>query len=257
MSAPTHLLGASAVAFLALSGAYLLTPYALAQGHAAIVTQAQVAAGKAGYASACAGCHRANLAGGGDAPALGGAGFIASWGNRSTKDFYQFIALSMPAGAPASLSEKTYTDITAYLLAANGAKVGATAYSKNTDVKISTIANGKMPADFGKLTAPAAGASRPANTAPLDRRRDLMAPAFQLGHTVKGTVKDYIDVTDEMLRNPPDGEWLMYRRNYQGWSFSPLSKINTGNVKQLTLKWAWNMNEGGGPTRSRRSSMPV
>ena len=30
-------------------------------------------------------------------------------------------------------------------------------------------------------------------------------------------------VTDAMLRNPPDGDWLMVRRNYQAWSHSPLT----------------------------------
>ena len=48
-----------------------------------------------------------------------------------------------------------------------------------------------------------------------------------------------------MLKHPADGEWLMYRRNYAGWSFSPLKQITPDNVKNLTLKWAWNMNEGG------------
>jgi alcohol dehydrogenase (cytochrome c) len=245
MSARNRLLGGGTVALLALGGAYMLSPFAFAQGGATVVTQVQVVAGKAGYAGACAGCHRANLVGGGDAPALGGAGFMASWGNRSTKEFYQFIASSMPAGAPGSLSEKAYTDITAYLLAANGAKIGATAYSKNTDFKVSTIANGKMPADFDKITAASAATARAGGTTPLNRRSDLMAPAFQLGHTVKGTVKNYVDVTDDMLRHPPDGEWLMYRRNYQGWSFSPLNQINAGNVNILYLKWSFIMYEVG------------
>ncbi len=58
-------------------------------------------------------------------------------------------------------------------------------------------------------------------------------------------MKNYVDVTDDIPKSPPDGEWLMYRRNYQGWSCCPLKQINAGNVKSLTLKWAWNMNEGG------------
>jgi alcohol dehydrogenase (cytochrome c) len=202
-----------------------------------VYTAAQAQAGHAAYTASCAGCHRANLAGGGDAPAVGGNGFMSSFGSRSTKDLYKFIATSMPAGAPGSLSEEQYTNITAYLLAANGAKAGATPFSKNTDVKVSTIANGQMPSS--------GSGAQTINDAPLNERSDLMAPAFQLGHTVKGTIKNYVDVTDEMLKAPPDGEWLMYRRNYQGWSFSPLKQIDTTNVKTLQLKWAWNMNEGG------------
>ena len=217
--------------------------HAFAQGGAGVYTSNQAVAGQKAYADSCAGCHRANLAGGGDAPGLGGSGFMSSWGARSTKDLYKFIATSMPAGAPASLSEQAYTNITAYLLQANGAKVGTNAFSKNTDVKIAGIATGKAPAKV--LNASVAANAKDITASPLNRRSDLMAPPFQLGHTVKGVVKDYIDVTDDMLKNPPDGEWLMYRRNYQGWSFSPLTQINTGNVKSLQLKWAWNMNEGG------------
>ena len=52
-------------------------------------------------------------------------------------------------------------------------------------------------------------------------------------------------MTDEMLRNPPPGDWLMVRRNYQAWSHSPLTEITSGNVKELRLAWVWAMNEGG------------
>src|SRR5882672_6474075 len=98
---------------LALLGAvYALTPVALAQG-AGVYTKAQADSGHAVYAASCAGCHRANLAGGGDAPALGGKGFMSSFGKRSTKDLYNFIAASMPAGAAGSLSELQYTNVTA------------------------------------------------------------------------------------------------------------------------------------------------
>ncbi|HSS14886.1 MAG TPA: c-type cytochrome, partial [Rhizomicrobium sp.] len=220
-----------------LGAASLLAPVAMAQG-ASVYTEAQATSGHADYAAKCGGCHRANLAGGGDAPALGGSGFMASFGNRSVKDLYNFIAQSMPAGAPGSLSEEQYTNITAYLLYANGAKPGSTPLTKNTNVKVSSVADGKIVAEaikppvLGKMAAMEA------------RARAEAAPPPQ-GLTVKGAVKNYIDVTDDMLVNPPDGEWLMYRRNYQGWSYSPLKQITPDNVKGLTLKWAWNMNEGG------------
>ena len=48
-----------------------------------------------------------------------------------------------------------------------------------------------------------------------------------------------------MLRNPPPGDWLMARRNYQAWSYSPLSQMTRDNVKDLQLAWVWAMNEGG------------
>ena len=52
-------------------------------------------------------------------------------------------------------------------------------------------------------------------------------------------------VTKEMLLNPPDGDWLMYRRTYSGWGYSPLDQINKDNVKNLQLAWAWGMTPGG------------
>jgi alcohol dehydrogenase (cytochrome c) len=66
------------------------------------------------------------------------------------------------------------------------------------------------------------------------------------GLTVIGEVKNYVPVTDAMLRNPPPGDWLMARRNYQAWSYSPLIEITRDNVKDLKLAWIWSMREQGG-----------
>ena len=43
-------------------------------------------------------------------------------------------------------------------------------------------------------------------------------------------VKNYTPVTDARLLSPEKENWLMYRGNYAGWGFSPLDKINVGNV---------------------------
>jgi alcohol dehydrogenase (cytochrome c) len=52
-------------------------------------------------------------------------------------------------------------------------------------------------------------------------------------------------VTDEMLRNPDAGDWLMARRTYQGWSYSPLTQVTRDTVKDLQLAWVWTMQDGG------------
>src|SRR5690606_7359257 len=70
------------------------------------------------------------------------------------------------------------------------------------------------------------------------------APPGPRGLTVEGEVPGYVPVTDAMLRNPPPGDWPMARRNYQGWSYSPLDQITRENVKNLRLAWVWAMNEG-------------
>ena len=48
-----------------------------------------------------------------------------------------------------------------------------------------------------------------------------------------------------MLLNPPDGDWLMWRRTYDGWGYSPLDEINKENVGELQLAWSWGMTPGG------------
>ena len=48
----------------------------------------------------------------------------------------------------------------------------------------------------------------------------------------------YTPVTDERLRAPADGDWLMYRRTYDSWGYSPLDQITTGNVANLEPVWS-------------------
>ncbi len=197
-----------------------------------VYTAAQAQAGQADYATNCAACHGAAL-GGGAGPALTGNAFMGSWGQKTTAELYEYLSKSMPAGSPGSLSASTYAEITAFMLEANGAKPGPQPFAAGTAVALASIANGQ----------PAAGLQ--IDGAAPTPQRTAQSPAEHWGLTVTGTVKDYVPVTDEMLAHPPDAEWLMYRRNYQGWSFSPLAQINPGNVGSLQLKWAWAMNEGG------------
>ena len=61
-----------------------------------------------------------------------------------------------------------------------------------------------------------------------------------------GEVKDYTPVTAQRLTNPEPGNWMLYRRTYDGQGYSPLDKINTSNVKNLVPAWtfATGVNEG-------------
>jgi alcohol dehydrogenase (cytochrome c) len=55
-------------------------------------------------------------------------------------------------------------------------------------------------------------------------------------------------VTDAMLRDPPASDWLMWRRTYNGWGYSPLDQINKDNVKDLRPVWSWSMTPGATET---------
>jgi alcohol dehydrogenase (cytochrome c) len=47
-----------------------------------------------------------------------------------------------------------------------------------------------------------------------------------------------------MLRDPPPGDWLSFRRTLDGWGYSPLDQVNRDNVGRLRLAWAITMREG-------------
>jgi len=208
----------------------------------AVFTAAQAQAGQAAYQTNCASCHLADLAGQNEAPQLAGTNFRNTWRTRTTKDLIELMAGTMPPGRP-SLADSDYVNIAAYILRANGAPAGTTALAATATTAIGTVATGQAPttaaATPGQAPRPAAaggdgdGAPRPA------------AAQASRGHSVQGEVKNYVPVTDAMLRNPPAGDWLMARRNYQAWSYSPLEEINAKNVKELRLAWSWAMNDLG------------
>lgn len=59
-------------------------------------------------------------------------------------------------------------------------------------------------------------------------------------------LRTYKPVTAERLKKPEDGNWLMVRRTYDGWGYSPLDQITTNNVKRLQPAWVMStgMNNG-------------
>ena len=216
--------------------AALLSAGALALENGPFTTE-QAVAGGGFYATSCAQCHGPQLQGAGEAPPLAGPTFLAAWGNRSTDELYNLIKASMPYGNGDSLDPFIYRRIVAYILARNGARSGSKLFEGNEGVKIATVADGKAP-PVESVPAPTEGRPRAAPVA-------TSYPPGRFGLTVAGALASYNPVTDAMLAKPADGDWLMYRRNYQGWSHSPLSQITTANVKSLELAWSWAMNDGG------------
>src|SRR6266550_2333246 len=52
-------------------------------------------------------------------------------------------------------------------------------------------------------------------------------------------LQNYQPVTAERLKNPEPGNWLMIRRTYDGWGYSPLNQITTQNVQRLRPVWSF------------------
>ncbi|MAW63394.1 MAG: hypothetical protein CL473_05355, partial [Acidobacteria bacterium] len=63
----------------------------------------------------------------------------------------------------------------------------------------------------------------------------LLAPTASTAQS--SAIEEFVPVTDEMLRNPDDGDWLMWRRTLDGWGYSPLDQVNRDNVGRLRLVW--------------------
>src|SRR5256712_8921454 len=54
---------------------------------------------------------------------------------------------------------------------------------------------------------------------------------------VAAVLENYKPVTAERLKKPEDGDWLMVRRTYDGWGYSPLEQITAKNVQRLFPVW--------------------
>jgi len=71
--------------------------------------------------------------------------------------------------------------------------------------------------------------------------QQMVAPASSTptpGPTPK-ILENYAPVTAERLRNPEDGNWLLFRRTYNGWGYSPLEQITPQNVAGLQPVWSY------------------
>jgi alcohol dehydrogenase (cytochrome c) len=60
---------------------------------------------------------------------------------------------------------------------------------------------------------------------------------------VPAVLKNYQLVTAERLKNPDARDWLMVRRTYDGWGYSPLEQITPANVSRLKPVWVFSTAE--------------
>ena len=216
-------------------------------------TAAQAQAGQALYATQCAGCHGADFEGSGDAPSLAGGTFRLKWGTKPVNELIETILDTMPPTSPGALGEQGTINVAAYVLSRNGVAVGTRELLRTNLTVFSQLPTGAGPAAAGQAGA-AGGRGGRAGAAPTmmvlgagttSGQGRGGAATGQRGVSVPGEVKNFVPVTNEMLKNPPPGDWLIFRRNYLGHSYSPLNQITRDNVKNLQLQWAWAINDSG------------
>jgi alcohol dehydrogenase (cytochrome c) len=68
--------------------------------------------------------------------------------------------------------------------------------------------------------------------------------AFAVSGFALPVVSQTVPVTDALLEQPADGDWLMWRRTLNSWGFSPLAQIDRTNVKDMQLAWSLPLNKG-------------
>jgi len=218
LAATATLTMASALAAQTPLGQMLIT--------SASFTAEQAARGKQAYASAnCMACHGPDASGGQFGPPLTGPAFMAKWGGQNAQALYTYIRANMPPGQAGSVSAATYADLTAYVLEANGAKAGPTPFGAATAAPTPNTAppEASGPSRFGRPEA----------------NKDAI---YQQETARKGALLSALRaVDDSMLQAPPTGDWLMWRRAYDGLGHSPLAEINRKTVGGLGLSWSWTL----------------
>jgi mono/diheme cytochrome c family protein len=91
-----------------------------------VYTEAQAKRGAALYSQECASCHKADLSGADEVPALTGPEFLANWSGLTVGDLSERVRISMPPNKTGRLTRQQIVDILCYLLSANSFPAGKT-----------------------------------------------------------------------------------------------------------------------------------
>lgn len=67
----------------------------------------------------------------------------------------------------------------------------------------------------------------------------LLAQQATPAPPMPAVLQNYAPVTAERLKTPEDANWLMNRRTYDGWGFSPLTQLTPATVAKLQPVWSF------------------
>ncbi|MDE2689906.1 MAG: PQQ-binding-like beta-propeller repeat protein [Acidobacteriota bacterium] len=202
-----------------------------------VFTAEQAERGRALYEGICVECHLSSLAGANEAPPLLGADFLNAWGAGAVVDLADTIRVTMPPENRNSLTPQQTFDLAAFVLLRNGAAPGDEALipdSSGLAVSLGGLGLGGAAAS----SSDSAVIAERAVGAPAEAEEELVTPSGER------EIEDFEPVTTGMLLDPDPGDWLMFRRTYDGQGHSPLDQIDSGNVSGLRLAWSWAMADG-------------
>jgi alcohol dehydrogenase (cytochrome c) len=217
------------LAFAVLASAPVPAQRLFVDDSAATFTAEQVARGQAAYARVCVSCHGASLEGGQFGPTLKGETFAEHWRSRTRGAFSAQIRSTMPPRGLGSISGQAYSDIEAYILQGNGfAASGGAVVNSAPTAAVSVPVGQSMESGRPRVVA----------------QRNLDDPLYKAAEAARvAKLNALTPVSDAMLRNPPESDWLIWRRRYDASGFSPLKQIDRRNVNQLRMAWSWSLPE--------------
>ncbi len=182
-----------------------------------LLTSSQsLAVGKQLYADHCANCHSLTLRGSAHGTSLIDSAFKERWGEDGGAKLLAFNQGQMPPGEADKLSVDEHRAIVAYLLQQNGIEGEA---------------------------LPAGG-----TTESWDGAAAVAAMARSKSGFKNRPVDNYEPVTETLLADVPDSDWLSWRRTRDGQGYSPLNQISRRNVGKLQLVWSLAMHDGSNQT---------
>ena len=180
--------------------------------------ETQAVAGKQTYELNCASCHGVNLEGAAVVPNLSGEDFATRWSNEPLSLLASELR-RMPPGPTVGLVDEDYQDIAAYILAYNGVSPDSNSVAGGVDFQSNSLL-------------------------PAMTNNQRVLPDTNIADGAAEILEKLTSVTDEMLSNPPESDWLLWQQNYDNHGFSTLDQINKENIGELSLAWRMPLQEG-------------
>jgi mono/diheme cytochrome c family protein len=112
------------VVFVAAGSTRAQQPSGAAAASAGLFAEAQARRGGALYNENCAQCHRFDLTGGDQAPALIGPSFTLRWTDKPLSALFDYMRTEMPLNSPGGLSPQQNADLLAFVLQKSGYAAG-------------------------------------------------------------------------------------------------------------------------------------
>ena len=173
-----------------------------------IYTNEQADAAEAIYTSACASCHGKDGRGTEGGSPLTGSMFQSRWQEKSIGALFEVTKRTMPKNSPASLDDKSYAALVAFMLKINNYPAG--------DKQLASAKEDLDKILFGP---------------PAPKRVPYKFKPRSTGEAITSI----------------EGEWLQHRSDQSSTNYSPLNQINRDNAKQLKIVWRWKT-DNFGPT---------